>query len=192
MKVLKKIQYNSPVILTFALISLIALGLNYLTHGASNELLFSVHRSSLINPLTYIRMFTHAIGHANIAHYTGNFMMILLIGPILEEKYGSHKLLIMMLLTAFITGIVSFIFFPRVILCGASGIVFMFILLSSFVNTKNGRIPLTLILIAIIYIGQQVVDGIFTADNVSQLAHIIGGICGCIFGYFVNPERKKA
>ena len=192
MKGLKKIQYNSPVILTFALISLVALGLNYLTHGATNKLLFSVYRSSPLNPLTYLRMFTHVLGHANFSHYVGNFMLILMVGPMLEEKYGSSKMIFMILFTALITGLINIAFFGNVALLGASGIAFMFILLSSFVNIEKGRIPLTFILIAILYIGNEIITGVFTSDNISQLAHIIGGVCGCIFGWGIDPERKKS
>jgi rhomboid protease GluP len=192
MKGLKKIQYNSPVILTFALISLVALGLNYLTHGATNKLLFSVYRSSPLNPLTYLRMFTHVLGHANFSHYVGNFMLILMVGPMLEEKYGSSKMIFMILFTALITGLINIAFFGNVALLGASGIAFMFILLSSFVNIEKGRIPLTFILIAILYIGNEIITGVFTSDNISQFAHIIGGVCGCIFGWGIDPERKKS
>ena len=192
MKGLKKIQYNSPVILTFALISLVALGLNYLTHGATNKLLFSVYRSSPLNPLTYLRMFTHVLGHANFSHYVGNFMLILMVGPMLEEKYGSSKMIFMILFTALITGLINIAFFGNVALLGASGIAFMFILLSSFVNIEKGRIPLTFILIAILYIGNEIINGVFTSDNISQFAHIIGGVCGCIFGWGIDPERKKS
>ncbi len=46
---MKKITWNSPVILSFALISLIALGLNTATNGATNQLLFSVYGGSLLN-----------------------------------------------------------------------------------------------------------------------------------------------
>lgn len=52
-----KISYNSPVVLTFALISLIALLVGYLTGGTSTKLLFMTYRSSLLNPLTYIRFY---------------------------------------------------------------------------------------------------------------------------------------
>jgi len=188
-----KISYNSPVVLTFALISLIALIIGYLTGGASTKLLFMTYRSSLLNPLTYVRLFTHAIGHANISHYVGNFMYILLVGPMLEEKYGSSRMLIMMLFTAGITGIINSIFFPTVALCGASGIVFMMILLSSFANSKeNNGIPLTMILIAIIYLGNQIIQGIFIDDNVSQFGHLIGGVCGAIFGYALRPKSLKS
>lgn len=186
---LKKIQYNSPVVLTFAAISLVALILNFVTAGLTNTLLFSVYRFSLANPLTYIRLFTHVLGHADFSHFIGNMMFFLLLGPIIEEKYGSKNLLCIIAVTAFVTGVLNCLFFSSGLL-GASGIVFCFIILSSMTSIKDGKIPLTLILVCILYLGQEVVNAIFVKDNISQFAHIIGGICGCVFGY-ATPKLKK-
>ena len=69
---MKKITWNSPVILSFALISLIALGLNTITNGTTNYLIFSVYGGSLLNPLFYLRLFTHVLGHADLSHYMNN------------------------------------------------------------------------------------------------------------------------
>lgn len=183
-----KIVLNSPVILTFSLLCIISLFLSWVTKGTTNELFFSVYRSSLANPLTYVRFFGHVIGHANLSHLVNNLMLILVLGPLLEEKYGSKCLLFVMIVTAAITGIAFYIFFPSSSLCGASGIVFAFILLASITGFRDREIPLTFILVAILYLGQQVYEGIFVADNVSQLTHIIGGIVGSVLGY--RLQRK--
>lgn len=188
-KTLIRISFNSPVVLGFALICLGAYLLNCLTKGRSNILLFEVYRSPLTNPLTYVRMFTHVFGHASWSHLINNMTLLLVIGPLLEEKYGSKDLLFVTAVTAFVTGLVHFMFFPGTALLGASGVVFAFILLSSFACIKDGAIPLTFILVAILYIGGQVVDGVFIRDNVSNLTHIIGGIIGAFFGYIANVRR---
>jgi rhomboid protease GluP len=107
-----------------------------------------------------------------------------LVGPIVEEKYGSKSLLIMILITALITGILNILFFNAGLL-GASGIVFMLILLSSFTNVRSGEIPVTFILVAILFLGREVFESLQN-DNISQFAHIIGGICGSVFGYKVK------
>ena len=185
MKTIGKIQYNSPVILTFAILSACVLGLGRLTGNSSTMYLFSVYRSPATNPLTYVRLFTHVIGHADMSHYLNNFLIILLIGPMLEEKYGAKKIIFMILITAVVTGTINIIFFNSVLL-GASGIVFMFILLSSFVNLNKGRIPFTVILIMCVFLGREVIDGIFISDNVSHLSHIIGGFCGAVTGFYLN------
>ena len=177
-----RINYNSPVILSFALLSLGALGLGMLTNQVSTMLLFSVYPGSLSDVLFYFRLIGHVFGHASWEHYVNNFLLILIIGPMLEEKYGSKKMLIMILITAFVTGVASIVVSNNALL-GASGIVFMLILLSSFANFEKGKIPLTLILVVIIYDGREVMNGIMVKDNISQFAHIIGGICGGAFGF---------
>lgn len=107
----------------------------------------------------------------------------------LEEKYGSSNILFVILTTAIVTGVVNFIFFPRIQLLGASGVVFAFILLSSFTSIREGTIPVTFILVAIIYIGGQIYDGIFVRDNVSNLTHIIGGAVGSGLGYVLTKNK---
>ena len=185
-----KITFNSPITLGFVFVSLAVMILNILTAGNSNLLLFSVWHSRLTSPLTYIRMFTHVLGHSGWDHYIGNMAYILLLGPMLEEKYGSKKILTVILITAFVTGLFSYIFFWNVALCGASGVVFAFILLTSFTSFKEGELPLTFILVFVIYIGQQIFEGVFVNDNVSNLSHIIGGLIGAVIGYRFN--RKNA
>jgi len=183
----KRIQYNSPLVLTYALFSLIVLGINYLTQGASNALVFSIHRGALTDPLLYVRMIGHVFGHASLSHYFDNMVLILLVGPMLEEKYGSKWLGLMMLVTALVTGLL-FLAVSEHALLGGSGLVFMLILLSSFTNLQKGRIPLTLILAIIIFIGREVVTGATTETNISHLTHIIGGVCGAVFGYVFNKK----
>jgi len=108
----------------------------------------------------------------------------------LEEKYGSATMLIMIVITALVTGI-SFKVASFGSLLGASGVAFMLILLSSFVNLRRGMIPLTFILVVIAYIGQEVYRGFTLNNNVSYLTHIIGGLCGAVLGFYVNKTRME-
>lgn len=186
MKIKLRFQYNSPVVLTFALASLAALLLGSLTKGAITSKLFCVYRAPLTDPLTWLRAFLHVLGHGGWEHFTGNIMLILVVGPQLEEKYGSKKLLLAILLTAFVTGLAQCIFFPGVAVLGASGIVFMMILLASMGGMKDGWIPLTFILVTVFYLGNEIVTAVTSVDNVSQLSHIIGGLCGAGFGFYIG------
>lgn len=190
MKTKWKISFNAPVILSFAAICLVAMGLNYITNGASNRAVFVTYHSSLLSPMTYIRLITHVFGHSGWEHFIGNMAYILLLGPMLEEKYGSARIIQIIAITAVVTGIINYVFFWNVALCGASGVCFAFILLSSFTRFKEGEIPLTFILVAIIYLGQQVYDGIMLQDNISNMAHIFGGIVGGIIGFSLNKKSK--
>lgn len=186
-----KLSYNAPVALTFAILSLIALILDGVTNGWTTFNLFSVYRAPLSDPLTWVRFFGHVLGHSGYAHFIGNIVLILVLGPNLEDRFGSWNVLWAILITAVISGVVQFIFFPGTALLGASGIVFMMILLSSFGGVRNGIIPITLILVAVCYLGGELWDAIFVDDNVSQLTHIIGGICGTVIGFALSGKKKK-
>lgn len=183
-----RLQYNSPVILTYSLISIGVLIASIFTGGAINDMFFTlIPNLDLGNPLWYLRLFTHVIGHANLAHLLGNFTFILLLGPILEEKYGSKDLLIMILVTALVTGLLQIFFFDKALL-GASGVVFMLILLSSITNAKGG-IPLTFVLVVLLFLGKEVLAS-FENDDISQFAHIIGGVLGGFFGFLMEGGRS--
>ncbi|MEZ4887349.1 MAG: rhomboid family intramembrane serine protease [Chitinophagales bacterium] len=185
-----KITYNSPVILTYTLIATVVMFLtdSVLGEGFTHTFFAVSPQSDFTNPISFFTLASHAIGHANWTHLVGNFTFILLIGPLIEEKYGSKLLLIMMLITAFVTGILNVTLFSTGLL-GASGIVFMLILLSSMTNFKSGTIPLTFILVVILFLGKEVIASI-QADNISQFAHIIGGIFGAVFGFVFGKTDK--
>ena len=186
-----RISFNAPAILTFALACVVVQVLNMLTHGASNRALFSTYRSSLLNPLTWVRCVTHVLGHADWSHLLNNMMLLLVLGPMLEEKYGTKNIIFVMLATAITTAVVIMIFFPNVALLGASGIVFAMVLLSSITSTDGHTIPLTFILVAVLYIGQQVYEGIFVADNISQMGHIVGGLVGTALGFVMSRNQMS-
>lgn len=190
MKYFKKIKYNSPVILTYTFLSLIVLILGQMTNHYTTRLLFSVYHSSLFDPLFYIRIFAHIFGHIDFEHYFSNFFIILLIGPMLEEKYGSRNMLVLIFITAIILGIFQTII-SKDILLGASGIAFMLIVLSSFANFESGKISLTTVIIVFLYLGKEIYYGITIQDDISQFTHILGGICGLFLGIFINKFLKQ-
>ncbi len=172
-----RITYNAPVVLTFAVLALIVTFLPMET-----RVHYFAAQPKLSDWTSYLGLFTHTLGHGNWQHYIGNFMLILLLGPILEERHGSLSLLIMMLITALVTGLANVALSSNPLL-GASGIVFMMILLASTANIKQGAIPLTFIAIALIYMGGEVYRAIRNDDNVSHMAHLIGGLAGAAFGF---------
>ena len=187
-----RIKYNAPTVLSYALICASVL---IIAQTLLPNLMFwfivpgrgSFQFSSL---KSWVTLFTHVIGHGNWPHLISNFTLILIIGPMLEEIYGSLDLLIMIIITALVTGLLNVIIFQSALL-GASGVVFMMILLSSFTNFSRGEIPLTFILVLILYIGTEILSSLGAEQtNISHFAHIIGGLCGSFFG-FLRPEKRK-
>lgn len=183
-----RITYNAPVVLTFALA---AVGAFLLMSASESVRPWFVAWPEMHDVRSYVGLFSHILGHANWQHLIGNFMLILLLGPILEERHGSGSLLIMILITALFTGIANLVFSDGPLL-GASGIVFMMILLASTANIRGGEIPLTFIAVAVIYMGGEIIRS-FKDDQISQMAHLVGGVAGAAFGFIsARPGSKLA
>ncbi len=187
-----RIKYNAPTTLTYAfLCSLVVFLDGSALHGLTRAF-FTVPDAvsfDLLNPLDYLRLFTHIAGHADWNHLINNFAYILLLGPMLEETYGSLTMALMIAVTGFVTGVLNACFFPHPLL-GASGVVFMMILLASFTNHGKDDVPLTFILIVILYLGKEILNA-FKGDDISQFAHLAGGLCGSLFGFFQPPARAS-
>lgn len=182
-----KITYNSPFVLTYTFICVAIFIIDGLTVFELIPSLFTVYpHMPFQNPLSWFRLVSHIAGHGSANHLIGNFVFILLLGPMLEEKYGTKKMLGFVFITALVTGLLNNFFFTTALL-GASGVVFMFILLASFANFRTGEIPLTFILIIVLFLGKEIFQA-FADDNISQFAHIIGGLCGSIFGFKTNSS----
>ncbi len=185
-----KVDYNAPVVLTFALVALLIRLLSSLVWPGLTPTLFAVGSTfTFSDPLDYVRLASHVLGHANFEHLLNNLLLILLLGPILEERYGSQQIALLMLITAVTTGIVNVLFFSTALL-GASGIAFMFIILVSIVNVRRNAVPLTFILVFVIFVGGELVR-IFVNDNVSQMAHIIGGLVGAVAGFAIARRSRR-
>ena len=185
------ILYNSPVILTFALLSLLALALGKLTGGWTTQNLFCVYRSPLTDLLTYPRFFLHVLGNLDFAACCTNIVIMLAVGPMAEERFGSKRLLLAIAVTALVTGLVLWFFFPNAALMGASGVVFMLIVLASFAGVRGGTIPLTLILVLALYLGGEIVQAVTGEAGLQQLTHIAGGVVGVIFGFWSSRGKRK-
>lgn len=182
-----RISYNAPVVLTFAIAAVVAF---VLTQAIPATHAWFVAYPRLVDAHAYVGLFTHTLGHASWDHLLGNLTFILLIGPILEERHGSMTLLFLILVTALMTGLAAIVFSNGFVM-GASGVVFMMILLGSLANVRGGEIPLTFLVVAIIYMGGEIVRAVHATDNVSHMAHLVGGAVGAAFG-FLGARTKKA
>lgn len=176
-----RISYNAPVVLTFALL---AVGVFILGQTVAPGFVqrWFVAKPWLHGASDYFGLVGHILGHKDWNHLLSNFMLILLLGPLLEERFGSLKLFGMIVVTALVTGVIN-VAIADTGLLGASGIVFMMILLASTANIRQGEIPLTFLAVAAIYLGGEIVRALGREDQISQMAHLIGGIVGAIFGF---------
>ena len=181
-----KISYNAPVVLTFAIIATVVHALSHL-FGFWWQTWF-IAWPEFHGARTYVGLVSHIFGHGDWDHLLSNFTMILLVGPILEERHGSRSLVTMIGITALITGLINVAFFSNPLL-GASGIVFMMILLASTVNFERGTIPLTFIAVTILFMGREAVAMFGDTDGISHSAHLIGGAAGAAFGFLTAGKK---
>lgn len=190
-----KITYNAPATLTFALISALVLLFDTILHNTLIPAFFTCPGATsepAFNPsnfLDYLRLLLHIFGHSNWNHFLGNMAFILLLGPVIEERYGSGLLLLMMTITSLVTGVLNVCFSPSQLL-GSSDIAFMMILLTSFTTISKSEIPLSFILILVLYIGREIL-GSGKNESISTLAHIAGGICGSMFAFLATPRTRS-
>ncbi len=189
-----RLKYNAPVSITFALISCFILLADKYLNPSIVQTMFTAEGKLSFQPddfPAYIRLVSHALGHASWDHLFDNLKYILLLGPILEERYGSRQLAFMMVLTSLTNGLVNAFFFSTELL-GASGIVFMMIILISFAGVKQRELPLSFIAVVGIFAGAEVWDLIYGENSVSQVAHLVGALCGAAFGIFLNVSNRKS
>lgn len=186
-----RLSFNAPVTLTFVFLCFAATLSGVLSGGVLSQMFFTTYRMQFLNPMSWLRCFSHTIGHVSWQHFFSNMMYLILLGPILEEKYGKKVLVSVILCTGMATTIAVTFLFPNTGVIGASGVVFAFILLASFTSFDEGTIPVTFILVFVFYIGQEVVNGLAVNDNISQMGHILGGMVGSISGFVNNRKSKK-
>lgn len=191
-----RVIYNAPVTLTFSIAAVVVMAMEHFMPGfaglffAAPGKIGSEVGFNWASGLDYFRLFTHVLGHQDWGHLLSNLSFVLLLGPLLEERYGSAMLTLMITITALVTGVLNVCFIPRTLM-GASGIAFMMILLSSFTAISKHQIPLTFLLVLALYMGRELLVGL-QDKNVSSLAHIAGGLCGSLFGFLTAHSPRKA
>ncbi|MFT5860032.1 MAG: membrane associated rhomboid family serine protease [Flavobacteriaceae bacterium] len=174
-----KISFNAPFTVSFSLIA-VAVYFLFQANGNIPRIFMLEGDFQLLNWKWYISLVGYTMGHGSVSHLIGNISIILLLGPFVERRYGIKRLLFMLSITGILTALVHITFWDHRLI-GASGIVFMFFLLSSLIDMRGNVVPFTFVLILILFVGQEIVQS-FQDDRISQFAHISGGVMGAIFG----------
>jgi len=188
-RAMRKLQlsYNAPFTLTFSFTCVAVFVLSVFTGGWATQTVFSVgHGFDWANPITYPTVLLHVLGHASPEHLVYNLSVILLIGPILEEKYRVKKLLLVTAVTAIVTALPMLLITPlfgSARLLGASGVAFAFIVLASYTRARSGVIPMTFLLVCVLFLGQELYRAFDSSDQVARFAHILGGLVGAFFAH---------
>lgn len=175
-----KITFNSPFILAFTLFACFVLIIS-LNVGGYIKILTLNGDFNYTSWQSYVGLLFYPLSHAGVAHLVSNFSIILLIGPILEKHFGWKRLVSMSVITTVAIGLVHIIVSDDG-LVGASGLVFLYIVLASLTNAGNKEIPLTFIFVVVLFLGQEIINS-FQEDQISHMAHIGGGVMAILFKY---------
>jgi membrane associated rhomboid family serine protease len=185
-----KLRYNAPVVLSFAILSAAVLAFNQFAARGLVPAWFSL--GGTFNPASvrcWVTLLTHCAGNTSWNALFSNFAFILLLGPMLEERYGSLRLALMIAITALTAAILNILVFKADI-SGAGGAVFMMILLASFANSSQGELPLSFILVLVMYLGREIA-AVLDSGALGNFAHILGGFCGSLPGFFRPGKMGK-
>lgn len=175
-----KITVKAPLTVIFAVVTVMFYFL-FQNNGPVPRV-FVLHGDfQLTDPLWYPSLIGYTMGHVSINHLVGNMSLFILLGHIIEKRYGSKKMFFMLTATGAVTALMHILLFDHKLI-GASGLVFMMIVLSSLIDIRDRELPISFLLIVVLFIGKEVVES-FENDAVSQFAHIFGGVMGAVFGF---------
>ncbi len=190
-----KIRCNAPTTIAFILICTVILAVETIFHTELIAYFFTTggaHKSpapfNAAYAFDYARLFLHVFGNSDRLHFISEAVFILLLGPSAEEKYGSFLLVLMLAVAAAFSGVLNACFSP-IPLTGSGTAAFLLAFLFLFSTRKKNEVPLSYILIFILYAGKIIAD-IQTQRNIIPLIQIAGGLCGSLLSFFAVPQKK--
>eukprot|EP00930_Biecheleria_cincta_P077840 TRINITY_DN65160_c0_g1_i1.p1 TRINITY_DN65160_c0_g1~~TRINITY_DN65160_c0_g1_i1.p1 ORF type:complete len:253 (+),score=36.49 TRINITY_DN65160_c0_g1_i1:54-812(+) len=146
-------------------------------------------------PIFYIRMVTQVFGHGGWEHLSGNLSLLILVGPAAEAAYGTRVVLLVMLLTAITTSILHYLFAPAAaVQLGASGIVYMLIMLNSLRDHKEGMIRASFLALLVLWVlkeGTGFISSVLPGgqtDGISHHCHLFGAGVGAVSGLLLQDQ----
>jgi len=192
-----KIVYDAPATLSFVFICIALFILDNLVFKQKiSGFLMSptVSNGHLpFNPTkigTYFRLISYSFGAASSTALIINMIFVLLMGPTMEERYGTVVIAIMMFVSALFAGVLNSCF-CRYQLTGCEAIVFMMILLNSFLSLSKKKIPLSFVMIFILFILKDNLER-NANGSIGIIINIAGGLCGSLFAFLTSPKARTA
>ena len=191
-----KVSYDAPVTLSFVIICAFFFLLNsfVIKSGALGKVLASPTTQAgalpfiVKQPLSYVRLLLHVFGSADGAGLITNLILVMLLGPAMEERYGSVIIGTMIFVSALFSGVLNACFCDES-LVGAVPVVCMMIFLNSFMSFSKKTLPLSFAAVIVLFVFLEVFSG---AGAVRIIICIAGGLCGSLFAFLTSPKVKAA
>lgn len=189
------VDLDAPVTVLFVIVSLVLFFLDSFVFkgkmtaafmsspAADGNLAFAADKAA-----SYFRLICYAFGAVSWEVLITNLLFVLLLGPSMEERYGSIIIGLMMAVSTLFSGVLTACF-CKVSMVGCTPIVFMMIFLNSIMSFSKKKIPLSFCLIFILFIVREVFvknpNGV-----VGLIIGIAGGLCGSLFAFLASPKAR--
>lgn len=189
------LSFDSPITLIFAIASLCVAILMKIFPQLQNLFLCPTVHSSVnaFDPKSissYIGLLFYALGSTNWALLSSNLVFILLLCPKVEFSFGKSILSVLMIVCCIFSGVVCICFSSESI-TGCSGIVCMLLILAMYSSIDKMSIPLSYILLALLYFGREFVN-IVENNSLAVFCHFAGALVASLIGILsVNIKSKK-
>ena len=196
-----KVAYDAPVTLSFVIVCTIIFLLNLLlaksgkAEGLQSLLASPTNQGGVLpfipsSPVSYLRLLFYIFGAGGKAVSASvmftNLILIMLLGPAMEERYGSVIIGIMIFVSALFSGVLNACF-CETSLVGAVPLVSMMIFLNAFMSFSKKKFPLSFGVVMVLFIVLQSVSGL---GAVKIIICIAGGLCGSLFAFLTSPKMK--
>ena len=141
-------------------------------------------------PVSYFRLLLYIFGSegGRAAELFTNLILIMLLGPSMEERYGSVIIGIMIFVSALFSGVLNACFLETS-LVGCVPLVSMMIFLNAFMSFSKKKFPLSFAAVMLLFVLLQFFSG---AGVLRIIVCIAGGLCGSLFAFLTSPKVKAA
>jgi len=132
------------------------------------------------NVADYFRILLYPFGFSSWNQLTANLVFILLLFPKIESVFGKLFSSMLVLITVAFAGVIC-VCFSNSVIYGTSGIVCMLLILAIFISADKRQIPLSYILLAVIYFAREIVS-IIDTNTIEVFCHFAGSLAGSLVG----------
>lgn len=186
---MKKFQIHS-VIMPLILVNVIFFALQFILGAHFTDSFLLASEDIFSRPWILV---SYMFLHGNPTHLLFNMWALFIFGPLLEQRIGPKRFLLLYFGSGIIAGILSSFFYSRAL--GASGAIMgmlgtLIILMPDLQILLFLIIPMPLWIAGIIF---ALIDllGVVYPSGVGNIAHLVGLGIGLLYGLYLKKENKK-
>lgn len=138
-------------------------------------------------------LITHMFLHGGPGHLFWNMYALMIFGPLLEQKIGPKRFILLFLGSGFLAGFISSFVYPSAL--GASGAIMgmlgtLIILMPNLKLLLFFFIPMPLKYAGILWALLDIF-GLFYVSGIGNVAHLVGLAMGLLYGLYLKAQRKQ-